>query len=42
MVMGQFTASEVGNASVHLGTKSAPGSQEFAPRLPWRRHRGVA
>ena len=20
----------------------APGSQEFAPRLPWRRHRGVA
>ena len=33
---GQFTASEVGDANVHLGMGSTPGP-ESSPRLPWRR-----
>jgi len=36
------SASEVGIADVHLVMKSAPGYQEFAPRLPWRRPKGAA
>ena len=41
-MVGQFTASEVGIANVHLATHVRRVPRSFAPRLPWRRHRGVA
>ena len=41
-VIKQFTASEVGYSSVHLDMKSVKVTRSFAPRLPWRRHIGVA
>ncbi len=35
IVVQQFTASEVGNASVHLATNVRRVPRSFAPRLPW-------